>query len=96
MKSFSGTSCENSPKVTQVIKSTNKTPMGAGDAFEKPNGMQIAIASTAAECNDYLRVLHKQLIKVLKNKPSDIPLDVGKYHANRFQAKFPVGCRRKL
>lgn len=70
------TSCENSPKVPPVVKSNNKTPLGAGDAFEKPNGMQIAIASTAAECNDYLRVLHKQLIKVLKNKPSDIPLDV--------------------
>lgn len=70
----------NSPKVSQVTRSNSKPPMGAGDVFEKPSGMHGATASTAAECDEYLRVLHKQLVKVLKNKQANIPPDVGEYH----------------
>lgn len=45
--------------------------------------MQIVAACINEECNEYLRVLHRQLIKVLKNKPSDIPPDAGIFYDSK-------------
>lgn len=56
-----------------------KPQLGGIEKFDVQPGSQAVVASTAGECNEYLRMLYKQLVKVLKNKPSNIPLDAGKY-----------------
>lgn len=66
---------ENSPALLQ-LKNTVKSNGGEGDTFAKKQAGVLA-TTTAAECNEYLRTLNKQLMKVLKNKPSHIPSDVG-------------------
>ncbi len=50
--------------------------------FEKATGAPVITTSIAADCDEHLRVLHKQLLRVLKNKPSDIPPEVGMYLEN--------------
>lgn len=61
-----------------LAKNPIKPNMNGGDAFGKKQAGMLA-TTTAAECNEYLRTLNKQLMKVLKNKPSRIPSDVGVY-----------------
>lgn len=54
-----------------------KPQIGGNEKFEIPPGSQAVVTSTVGECNEYLRLLYQQLVKVLKNKPSNIPPDAG-------------------
>ncbi|XKL59972.1 hypothetical protein PGB90_000988 [Kerria lacca] len=64
----------NSPIASHIHKTTK--PLASGnELYEQQAAVQIVAACINEECNEYLRVLHRQLIKVLKNKPSDIPPD---------------------
>ena len=67
------TGCENSPLVS--LKTTVKVEASVGNMNARNVGG--SIATTTAECNEHLRMLHKQLTKVLKSKPPSCPNDVG-------------------
>lgn len=61
-----------SPNMSQVAK--NSKPAGSGEPYDRQQGL---VASAAADCNEYMRSLHKQLVKVLKSKPVPVPTDGG-------------------
>ncbi|KAK7583839.1 hypothetical protein V9T40_004802 [Parthenolecanium corni] len=65
----------NSPTVGALGKMNAKPQIGGNEKFEIPPGSQAVVTSTVGECNEYLRLLYQQLVKVLKNKPSNIPPD---------------------
>jgi hypothetical protein len=62
----------DSPNMSQVVK--NSKPTGSDEPFDRQPGMA---ASVAADCNDHLKSLHRQLIRVLKTKPATVPPDAG-------------------
>lgn len=66
---------ENSPALVS-LKASKPDSVVVDMYGKKPGGV---IATINVECNEHLRTLHKQLLKVLKGKPSQCPNDAGSY-----------------